>query len=99
MNGTVIDGGKVHLLTERAARCGVGHHARRGQWQIELGEVTCQRCLKLGRSKLETDLPANHTNHANDSATAAISGLVQRQGAELMSRRRSAEPPLRRDEP
>ena len=47
MNGTVIDGGKVHLLTEKAARCGVGHHARRGQWQMELGEVTCQRCIKL----------------------------------------------------
>ena len=48
MNGTVIDSGKVHLLTEKAARCGVGKHPTgRGQWQMDLGEVTCQRCVKL----------------------------------------------------
>ena len=26
MNATAFNGGKVHLLTEQAARCGVGKH-------------------------------------------------------------------------
>ena len=47
MNATAFDGGKVHLLTVRAARCGVGKHARHSQWQTELGELTCRRCIKL----------------------------------------------------
>ena len=48
MNATAFNGGKVHLLTELAARCGVCKHAKRSQWQTELGEVTCRRCIKLG---------------------------------------------------
>ena len=47
MNATAFDGGKVHLLMEQAARCGVGKHAQHSQWQTALGEVTCQRCIKL----------------------------------------------------
>jgi len=47
MNATAFDGGKVHLLTELAARCGVGKHAPRSQWQTDLGEVTCRRCLRF----------------------------------------------------
>jgi len=47
MNATAFNGGKVHLLTEQAARCGVGKHAQHTQWQTELGEVTCRRCLKF----------------------------------------------------
>ena len=47
MNATAFNGGKVHVLTEQAARCGVGKHAKRSQWQTELGEVTCRRCIKL----------------------------------------------------
>ena len=47
MKATAFNGGKVHLLTDQAARCGVGKHAQRCQWQTELGEVTCRRCLKL----------------------------------------------------
>ena len=47
MNATAFEGGKVHLLTDQAARCGVGKHARRGHWQTDLGEVTCRRCVRL----------------------------------------------------
>jgi hypothetical protein len=47
MNATAFDGGKVHLLTDQAARCGVGKHPKQRQWQMDLGEVTCQRCVKL----------------------------------------------------
>lgn len=47
MNATAFDGGKVHLLTERAARCGVGKNGQRDQWQLELGDVTCRRCRKI----------------------------------------------------
>jgi hypothetical protein len=47
MNATACDGGKVHLLTDQAARCGVGKHTKHRQWQTDLGEVTCQRCIKL----------------------------------------------------
>ena len=46
MNATAFDRGKVHLLKELAARCGVGKHAPRSQWQTDLGEVTCRRCLR-----------------------------------------------------
>ena len=47
MNATLTNGGKVHLLRDRAARCGVGKNSKRRQWQMELGDVTCQRCVKL----------------------------------------------------
>ncbi len=57
MNATAFDGGKVHLLTEQAARCGVGKHGKHRQWQTDLGQVTCQRCVKLG-SVAEKHLPA-----------------------------------------
>ena len=50
MNATAFNGGKVHLLTDQAARCGVGKHAQYKQWQTDLGEVTCQRCIKLVKS-------------------------------------------------
>jgi len=48
MNATIINGGKVHRLTKQAARCGVGKQARHCQWQMDLGEVTCRRCVRLG---------------------------------------------------
>jgi hypothetical protein len=58
MNATAFDGGKVHLLTDQAARCGVGKHPKHRQWQMDLGEVTCQRCVKLvkgdGRKEAST---------------------------------------------
>ena len=47
MNAALFNGGKVHLLTDKVARCGVGKHSQHSQWQMDLGEVTCQRCLKL----------------------------------------------------
>ena len=47
MNATLFDGGKVHRLSEAAARCGVGKPPRRSEWQAEFGEVTCQRCHRL----------------------------------------------------
>ena len=47
MNATAFEGGKVHLLTELAARCGVGKHAPRSQWQMDLGDVTCRRCVRF----------------------------------------------------
>ena len=47
MNATAFEGGKVHLLKDQAARCGVGKHGRRGHWQTDLGEVTCRRCVRL----------------------------------------------------
>ena len=47
MNATAFNGGKVHLLTDQAARCGVGKHPNHRQWQADLGDVTCRRCIKL----------------------------------------------------
>ena len=47
MNATISKGGKVHLLADQVARCGVGKHSQRRQWQTEFCAVTCQRCLKL----------------------------------------------------
>ena len=47
MNATAFDGGKVHLLADQAARCGVGKPPKHRPWQIDLGEVTCRRCVRL----------------------------------------------------
>ena len=47
MNAALFNGGKVHLLADKVARCGVGKHSQRRQWQTEFCAVTCQRCLKL----------------------------------------------------
>jgi hypothetical protein len=68
MNATAFDGGKVHLLTEQAARCGVGKHPKYKQWQMDLGEVTCQRCVKLGAVKLKDLGPAGGAEARRRSA-------------------------------
>ena len=47
MNATLINGGKVHRFSDGVARCGVGRSAKKRAWQMELGDVTCQRCVKL----------------------------------------------------
>ena len=47
MNATFFNGGKVHRLNDGAARCGAGRNAKKRAWQMELGDVTCQRCVKL----------------------------------------------------
>jgi len=47
MNATLFNGGKVHRMLEGVARCGVGKRRQRAQWQMELGDVTCRRCVKL----------------------------------------------------
>ncbi len=46
MNATLFDGGRVHRLNGGAAQCGVGKSRKRRHWQMDLGEVTCQRCAK-----------------------------------------------------
>lgn len=35
MNATLINGGRVHWLPEKSARCGVGKNRERGQWQTK----------------------------------------------------------------
>ena len=47
MNATLFDGGKVHRLLGLAARCGVGKRRSRRAWQMELGAVTCLRCVRF----------------------------------------------------
>jgi len=47
MNATLFNGGKVHLVVNDATRCGVAKGRKSIQWQTELGEVTCRRCVKL----------------------------------------------------
>lgn len=51
MNATLINGGRVHWLPAKSARCGVGKNRERGQWQMDLGEVTCLRCRALAEKK------------------------------------------------
>lgn len=57
MNATAFNGGKVHLLTDQAARCGVGKHPEQRQWQMDLGEVTCRRCVKLVKRDDQKEAP------------------------------------------
>jgi len=51
MNVTFFNGGKVHRLNDGAARCGVGRNTKQRAWQMELGDVTCRRCVKLEQAK------------------------------------------------
>lgn len=75
MNASFIEGGKVHRLRDTGARCGVGKPVQRGHWQMELGEVTCQRCgrllrmdraaqqLEIAKPTTTTEQPAKPNNH------------------------------------
>jgi len=47
MNATLFEGGKVHRLNGDTARCGVGKRHQRRHWQMDLDEVTCQRCIRV----------------------------------------------------
>ena len=47
MNATLFNGGKVHLVVNDATRCGVTKGRKSIQWQMELGDVTCRRCVRL----------------------------------------------------
>jgi hypothetical protein len=68
MNATAFNGGKVHLLTDQAARCGVGKHTKYSQWQTDLGEVTCRRCVKL--EAFDRQRPAVCTDAARPGGNA-----------------------------
>jgi hypothetical protein len=48
MNATLVNTGKVHRLIGTGARCGVDKGRPHGAWQMDLGEVSCQRCVRLG---------------------------------------------------
>jgi hypothetical protein len=60
MNATLFEGGKVHWLSGLAARCGVGKGRKRREWQMELGEVTCQRCAKAKTVEPPSNQTINH---------------------------------------
>jgi hypothetical protein len=47
MNATLINGGKVHRLSDGGSRCGVDKSRKHAAWQMDLGEVSCQRCVRL----------------------------------------------------
>jgi hypothetical protein len=50
MNAMLPHGGKVHAMRDAAPRCGGGRHGKRGPWQLDMGDVTCRRCVKFLRS-------------------------------------------------
>ncbi len=54
MNATISNGGKVHRIIDGVARCGVGRNAKTRTWQMELGDATCQRCVKLEKTRTKT---------------------------------------------
>lgn len=68
MNATLTNGGKVHQVTNGATRCGVGKRRTPVQWKMELGEVTCQRCLKLKQA--DERKVAQSASRTGDSLTA-----------------------------
>lgn len=47
MNMTLPQGRCVHWMRDGFPACGGGRHGKRGFWQLNLGEVTCQRCVKI----------------------------------------------------
>ncbi len=73
MNATLFDGGKVHRLNGAAAQCGVGKRHPRGSWQMELGEVSCQRCAKAALA----DASGQPTTEHQPTAAHAIEPSAQ----------------------
>jgi hypothetical protein len=60
MNATLTNGGKVHLVNGGTTRCGVGKGRKSVQWQMELGDVTCLRCVKLKQADERKHVQAPH---------------------------------------
>jgi hypothetical protein len=61
MNATLINGGKVHQVINGATRCGAGKGRKSIQWQMELGDVTCRRCVKWIRADGRKEAQKNLT--------------------------------------
>jgi hypothetical protein len=77
MNATLFIDGKVHQVDEGRTRCGVGKRRTPVQWQMELGEVTCQRCVRLQRidsrkeaQTAQADATLGDTNESSFTAEA-----------------------------
>jgi hypothetical protein len=66
MNATLINGGKVHRLSDGFARCGVGRNAKARTWQMEFCAVTCRRCLRLVKGSGVTPEPTRGTRVLHD---------------------------------
>lgn len=72
-------GKRVHHLHDGAPRCGGGRHGKRGLWQTEMSEVTCQRCMKLvahdcereSQQKAQADAPVK-SERRNPKTKGAI---------------------------
>ena len=56
MNATLINGGKIHRLTGTTSNCGVGKRQPERPWQTDLGEVTCQRCVRSLRTTTPSEV-------------------------------------------
>jgi hypothetical protein len=61
MNATLFNGGKVHLVVDDATRCGVAKERKSIQWQMELGDITCQRCVRLNEKDSRKGAQKNST--------------------------------------
>jgi hypothetical protein len=53
IHASLPHGRRVHWLRDGSPACGGGRHGKKGAWQTELGEVTCQRCLGIARAAAE----------------------------------------------
>jgi len=51
MKATVFNGGKVQRVRDGVVRCWAGKIGKRGEWQMELGEMTC-RCRKTKKAEM-----------------------------------------------
>ena len=52
MKATLFNGSKVHRVRDDVARCGVSKSRRNVEWQMEFGNVTCQRCVKMEKAEM-----------------------------------------------
>ena len=61
MNVSLPTKWRVHWLRAGQPACGGGRHGKKGAWQMDIGEVTCKRCVKMAeKAKDRTMAGQNH---------------------------------------
>jgi hypothetical protein len=53
MNISLLSARRIHWLRLGFPACGGGRHGKKGVWQLDIGEVTCQRCEKMLKKAAE----------------------------------------------
>ena len=59
MNISIPTRWRVHWLRAGQPACGGGRHGKKGAWQMDIGEVTCMRCVKMMKAAAEKQVDSS----------------------------------------